>query len=87
MGRPSFIGAASYLKHVPRANGPSSLTTDTDHCFSGFRSSSLAGIGNTGGDAYDTFDLATCVTLRPGEKYHRRPRIEGWKVRRALLME
>jgi hypothetical protein len=28
------------------------------------RSSLLAGIGNTGGDAYDTLGLATSVTLR-----------------------
>src|ERR1700693_147739 len=33
-------------------------------------------------DAYDTLGLATCVTLRPSEKYHRRPacaRNDGWK--------
>jgi hypothetical protein len=34
-------------------------------------------------DAYDTLGLATCVTLRRNEKYHRRPacvpRNEGWK--------
>jgi hypothetical protein len=24
-------------------------------------------------DAYDTLGLATCVALRPSEKYHRRP--------------
>jgi hypothetical protein len=39
-------------------------------------------------DAYDTLDLATCVTLRPSEKYHRRPRLcprhEGWKFARGF---
>jgi hypothetical protein len=29
--------------------------------------------GDTGQDADDTLGLATWVTLRPGEKYHRRP--------------
>jgi hypothetical protein len=28
---------------------------------------------DTGGDAYDTLNLATCVALRTNEKYHRRP--------------
>jgi hypothetical protein len=28
---------------------------------------------DTGEDAYDTLGLATCATLRPSEKYHRRP--------------
>jgi hypothetical protein len=43
---------------------------------------------NTGEDAYDTLDLATCVTLRPSEKYHRRPacvpRSNGWQIGERL---
>jgi hypothetical protein len=54
-------------------------------CLSGFRSTPLAGIGNTGEDAYATLGLVTCVALRTGEKYHRRPacvlgqRLEIWQ--------
>jgi hypothetical protein len=48
-----------------------------------FRLSIVAGGGNLGHrrDAYDTFGSATCVKLRPSEKYHRRPACASWSCR------
>jgi hypothetical protein len=36
-------------------------------------------------DAYDTLDLATCMTLRQSEKYHRRPACVPIPVRAIRL--
>jgi hypothetical protein len=48
--------------------------------------SPLVGIGNTGEDAYDTLDLATCVTLKPAKSIigvPPVPRYDGWKSARS----